>query len=316
MKTIYTLAMAIMMATLTTACIKETESDFDLIVERDDTIVEQYLSSNGIDATKTQLGYYYRKDVENEAGAQFTNNDVIGIYYEIKTLEGHLIDSYLDENKPPLVFKYSNDGLWPTPIGFASGLARVGEEFTLYIPSYLAYNKYTYQQLITSGANLLVKAKYVRKYTEEQLKLLEDEKILAYIAENELEGFEKKDSGIYLRIVEEGEGEPSKNGNSITFSYKMFQLGIDKPISESGVNQNPTISLGSQNNMEYLNKSLVNLPEGTEVEVLAPSYAAFGETIQIVPQEIRMDLVTKGELKDIAAPYTPIKFDAEITKIQ
>lgn len=316
MKTIYAFATAVVMAALTTACIQETESDFDLIVERDDAIVEQYLSTNGIDATKTQLGYYYRKDVENETGAQFINNDVIGIYYEIKTLEGHLIDSYLDENKSPLVFKYTQNGLWPAAIGFASGLARVGEEFTLYVPSYLGYNTYSYQQLISSGANLLVKARYVRKYTEEQLEQLEDEKIQAYIAENELEGFEKKDSGIYLRVVEEGEGDPSKNGNSVTFSYKMFQLGIATPIAESVVNQNPTISLGSQNNMEYLNESFVNIPEGTEIEVLAPSYAAYGETTQVVPQQIRMDLVNKGELQHISAPYSPIKFDAEIINIQ
>lgn len=316
MRTIINSAMAIAVAALTTGCLQETESDYEKTVKRDDAVLEQYISSNSIDATKTQLGYYYRKDVEVDEGPQFVNNDVIGIYYEIKTIEGHLIDSYLDENKTPLIFKYTQNGLWPAAVGYAAGLARVGEEVTLFVPSYLAYNTYSYQQLISSGANLIVKAKYVNKYTEQQLKQLEDDKIQAYIEENDLEGFEKKDSGIYVKIVEEGEGEPSKNGNTVTFSYKLFQMGVTKPISESGVNQNPSISLGSQNNMEYLNKSLVNLPEGTEIEVLAPSHVAYGETIQVIPQEIRMDLVAKGELQQIAAPYEPIRFNAEIIKIQ
>src|SRR5690606_64431 len=108
----------------------------------------------------TQLGYYLRKDVEVEDGTQFTNNDIIGIYYEIKTLEGRLIDSYLDESKSPLIFKYAQNGLWPAAVSYASGLAKVGEELTLYVPSYLAYNTYSYQQLISSGDNLVVKVKY------------------------------------------------------------------------------------------------------------------------------------------------------------
>src|SRR5690606_32497467 len=114
-------------------------------------------SSNGIEATKTQLGYYYRKDVEMEDATQFTNNDVVGIYYEIKTVEGQLIETYWDETKSPRIFKYAQNGLWPTAVGYAAGLAREGEEMTLYIPSYLAYNTYSYQQLIPAGAHLVVK---------------------------------------------------------------------------------------------------------------------------------------------------------------
>src|SRR5690606_17516101 len=114
-------------AALTTACLQETESDFDKIVQRDDAAMEQYISSNGIEATKTQLGYYYRKDVEMEDATQFTNNDVVGIYYEIKTVEGQLIETYWDETKSPRIFKYAQNGLWPTAVGYAAGLAREGE---------------------------------------------------------------------------------------------------------------------------------------------------------------------------------------------
>jgi len=308
--------MAILLAAvLATGCIQETESDFDKIVQRDDALLEAHISSNNIEATKTQLGYYYRKDVEVDEGSQFANNDIIGIYYEIRTIDGHLIDSYLDEDNNPIVYKYTQNGLWPSAVGFASGLAKPGEEFTLYIPSYLAYNTYSYEQLITSGANLIVKVKYVRKYTQDQVKQLEDQMIQAYIAENELEGFEKNDKDIYIRVVEEGEGEPSKNGNTITFSYEMFELEGTKAIAESTTN-NAVISLGSAQNMEFLNQSLVNLPKGGEVEVIAPSHAAYGETVQVIPNEIRQDLVKKGELQQFTPPYAPIRFNAEMIRIQ
>lgn len=315
-KTILNCTMAIAVAALTTGCLKETESEFDKIVERDDAAMEHYITTNGIDATKTQLGYYYRKDVEIEGATQFTNNDVVGIYYEIKTTEGHLIDSHWDETKSPVIFKYAQNGLWPSAVGFAAGLARVGEEMTLYIPSYLGYNTYAYQQLIPSEAHLVVKVKYARRYTEAALKQHEDELIQDYIAENELEGFEKLESGIYVRELDAGEGDLSKNGNSLTFSYELYQMGIAEAIQKSGVNQNPTISLGSQSNLEFLNKALVGHPKGTEVEILAPSYTAYGEAVQVIPQEIRLDLVKKGELQNFAAPYAPIRFVAEIIEIK
>ncbi len=315
MKTITNSAMALAMALLTTGCLQETESDFDRIKQRDDAILETYITNNNIDATKTQLGYYLRKDVEQEDAAQFTNNDIIGIYYEIKTLEGRLIDSYLDESKSPVVFKYTENGLWPAAVTYAAGLAREGETMTLYVPSYLAYNTYSYQQLITPGDNLVVKVKYAEKYTQNEVKELEDELIQAYIEENGLVGFEKNEKGIYIKEAKEGEGEPSKNGNTITFSYKMFELGGTKAISESNT-QNPVISLGSAQNMQFLNESLVNLSEGAEVEVLAPSHTAYGETVQVIPNEIRQDLVNKGELQQFTAPYTPLRFNAKVIKIQ
>jgi hypothetical protein len=61
---------------------------------------------------------------------------------------------------------------------------------------------------------------------------------------------------------------------------------------------------------------LLNLSKGTKVEILAPSYTAFGETIQIIPQEIRLDLVEKGELQQLTAPYKPIRFNAEIIDVK
>lgn len=315
MKTLIKSTLAIAMAALATSCINETESDFDRIVKRDDAIVAEYITSKGIEATQTQIGYYYKKEVEVDEGTQFANNDIIGIYYEVKTLDGHLIESYLDESKNPVLFKYSQNGLWPAAMGYAAGLAKPGETFTLIIPSYLAYNTYSYQQLIPASANLVAKVKYVRKYTEDQVKQLEDQMIQDYLAEKELEGFEKNDKGIYIRVVEEGEGEASKNGNTITFSYEMFELNGTKAIAESTTN-NPVISLGSAQNIVFLNESLVNLPKGAEVEVIAPSHTAYGETVQVVPAQIRQDLVGKGELQHFTPPYAPIRFNAEIIRIQ
>lgn len=315
MKTIIKSTLAIAMAALTTSCLQETESDFDRIVDRDNAALAEYISSKDIDAIKTQLGYYFRKDKEVEEGTQFTNNDIIGIFYEIKTMDGHLIDSYLDESKSPVLFKHTQNGLWPSAVGYAAGLAKPDEELTLYIPSYLAYNTYSYQQLIPSAANLVVKVKYVKKYSEEEIKKLEDEMIKAYLAEKELEGFVKNENDIYIKEVKKGEGDLSKNGNTVTFSYEMFDLYGSKSIAESNAT-NPVISLGFVDNLKFLNESLIDLGKGAEIEVIAPSHMAYGETVQVIPNEIRKDLVSKGELQQFTAPYAPIRFDANVIKVQ
>lgn len=315
MKTVIKSTMAIALAALTTSCLQETESDFDKLVQRDDAIVAEYIASKDIDATKTQLGYYFRKDTEIADGTQFANNDIIGIYYEIKTMDGHVIDSHFDENDNPVLFKYTQNGLWPAAVGYAAGLAKPGEVFTLFIPSYLAYNTYSYQQLIPSGANLVAKVKYAHKYTADQVKQLEDELIQAYIEENELDGFVKNNKDIYIKVVNEGEGDASKNGNTITFNYEMFNLQDSDAIAES-TTTNPVISLGSATNLMFLNESLINLSKGGKVEVIAPSHTAYPESVQVVPSEIRKDLLSKGELQQFTAPYAPIRFNAEIKKIE
>ena len=177
------------LAIIMTSCLDDSPSEIELDMERDDLALEHYLTTNDIDATKTQSGYYYKKTVEKPDADQFVSGDYIGIYYQIKSLDGQLIDSYMDESKEPRIFKYSQDGLWPVSITYASGLAKVGEEMTVYSPSYLAFGNYSYEALILSGTNLIIELKYAAKYTKEELMEREEAMIADYIATEQLEGF-------------------------------------------------------------------------------------------------------------------------------
>ena len=127
---------------LMASCMEESETDLDRAMSRDNLIMEEYIASNNIQATKAQSGFYYEKTLSQPDAPQFVNADYIGIYYEVKTIDGQLIDSYLDESKEPKYFKYSQEGLWPIAITYAAGLAREGEEMMVYTPSYLAFGNY------------------------------------------------------------------------------------------------------------------------------------------------------------------------------
>jgi hypothetical protein len=42
-------------------CFPEVESDLQNAIDRDDRLLADYLSRNNIEATETQLGYFYKK---------------------------------------------------------------------------------------------------------------------------------------------------------------------------------------------------------------------------------------------------------------
>lgn len=305
-------------AVLMTSCIEETETDLDRAITRDNLIMEEYISSNNINATKAQSGFYYEKTQENPDAPQFVNSDYIGLYYEIRTIDGQLIDTYLDESKEPRYFRYSQDGLWPIAITFAAGLAREGEEMMVYTPSYLAFGNYGYQQLILPASNLVIQLKFDKKYSEEELQQREVDMIQEYIDENELEGFEEVAEGVFSRTVEAGDDTKSESqlGSNVSVDFEMFELGTTEPVFESYTSNQPTtISIGNSG-LTFLNEGLKGVLPEEKVEILATSFAAYENSIQIFPADIREDLIEKGEQIDLVKPFTPILFEAEVLAVQ
>lgn len=299
------------------SCLQGVDSDLEQAIERDDRLLKEFLERNEIEAIETPLGYFYAKEVESSASAQIVNNDIVGVYYEIRTINGQLIESYLDESKDPRIFRHTEEGLVPKAINFATGLAKEGEVFTLYVPSYLAYQDYSFQQLILPNSNLEIKVKYAKVFSEEEIKSMEEEMISDFIAENELLGFERTEEGLYIKIVNTtNEGTPAENGDIVGFTFSLNQLNETSPIAEGTNAADPTqISLGSSSNLDFLNLSMVGLTNNTEFEVLVPSHLAFGITTQVFPFQIRRDLFQNAYIPQVARPFEPLYFKAKIVGI-
>jgi len=309
----------ILMAMSLNACFGPMESEVDKAIERDDQILQAYIDKNNITAQKTQMGYYYNKVLEQDGATQITNNSILGIYYIIKNIDGQLIASYAPEDGPPKLFHHGEAGLVPRVINVASGLAREGEEIKLYSPSYLAYGNYGFQQLILPNSNLDINVTFAKIYTVEELKELEDQRILEYLAANELEDFTKTENGIYIRVIEPGDLDSiaSKQGSILRLNFEMFHVNDTEPFAKaSNETGAASITVGAQSNLKFLNTALLNLHNNSKVEILAPSHLAYGATVQIIPQEIRADLFEKGLIDERARPYEPVKFVASIKKIQ
>jgi FKBP-type peptidyl-prolyl cis-trans isomerase 2 len=299
-------------------CLPKGESDLQTTIERDDRLVADYLSRNNINAIETQLGYFYKKEISNETGNQIINNDIVGVYYDIRTIDGQLIEDYTDESKRPRIYKHAEGGLIPRAINFATGLAKIGETFSLYVPSYLAYQDYTYQQLILANSNLVIKVKFAATYTTDEIKEIEDAQTIKYISEKNLEGFVKTADSIYVRTIKEGEagGKVSANVDIISFTYKLYQLDSETPFAQSTGTTPVQITVGSESNRKFLNLSLKGLKKGQEIEAIIPSRLGFGLTVQVYPFVIRKDLIEKGYINQIARPFEPIIFKVTVTDIK
>lgn len=300
-----------------TGCLKDTESELDRVIARDDAILEQYIATNDIDAVKTQSGFYYKKLTQNAQGSEIVNDDFVGVYFEIRTLDGQLVQSHLDENKEPIIFRQSMDGIWPVVFAYSAGVSRIGEELMVYAPSYLAFGNYGYQQLILPNSNLAIQVKFARKYSLNEMKERERQLILDYIDENNLEGFQEVEPGIFRRIVDEGDTEKALSANSsiVTFDFKLYQFGDTETTFESTANSRPSVTIGASGELPFLTHGLKGLRPEAKVEVLAYSFAAYDKSIQIIPSQIRNDLVQKGERIDLVRPYTPVRFNATIFSV-
>lgn len=301
------------------SCVQNVESDFERAIERDDRLLKEFLQRNNINAIETPLGYYYEREVNSATGNQIVNNDILGIYYEIRTLDGQLIEDYFDETKPPRIFSHSEGGLVPRAMNFAAGLAKEGEVLILYVPSYLAYQDYSFQQLILPNSNLKIRVKYAKIYSEAEIKVLEDLAIQNYIVANGMEGFQKTAEGLYLKIVSEGNttGTVTAAGNVIGFTYGLFQMGENPALAESSNVTNPIqISLGNASNLQFLNLAFRGLRLNAEIEVFSPSHLAFGKTSQVIPFQIRRDLFQRSFIPQIARPFEPVYLKAKLVDIR
>lgn len=301
-----------------TACFPESESDFQKSMDKDDRLLREYLSRNSIDAIESPVGYFYQKEVVNPTGNQIVNNEIVGVYYEIRTTDDQLIESYMDETERPRLYLHSDSGLVPRVMNFATGISKTGETIMLYVPSYLGYQTYSYQQLIQPNSNLVVKMKVVDTYSEAELKVIEEELIETYISENELEGFEKTVDGMYVRILQEGEEDSKVSGNSdiVRFSFQLYQLDDTSPIAQNEANTPLQATIGIEGNLKFLNLGLKGVQKDMELEMLVPSDLGFTNPTQVFPFLIRKDLFEKGFINQIARPKEPIRFKVKIVEIR
>lgn len=303
----------------TMGCTQDADEGVNEDIERDERKLLEFFAQNNINPNETSLGIFFEKIETNDLGNQITSGDIVGIYYEIRTIDGRLIDSYTDESRPPRLYIHEDGGTIPRAINFVSSFAKEGETVLLYAPAYLGYNDYNFGQLIQPEENLKIRIKFKKIYSEQEIQELEDQEITEHIAFNNLVGFEESESGLYLLEIAEGDTESptAENGKIIRITYSISHLNEAQPVAQVSSQSNPfQVTIGDAQNVPFIEELLKGLSKDAEIRAIVPSHLAFGATTQVFPFETRSDLVQKGRLNQTVRPFEPIIFQAKVVDVR
>ncbi|PIY08045.1 MAG: peptidylprolyl isomerase [Flexibacter sp. CG_4_10_14_3_um_filter_32_15] len=124
--------------------------DADIQAEREDQIIQQYLTENNLTAQKTDLGIYYIVLEEGEGATTPNEGAFVVVNYVGKVLYGRQFDSSYETNKP-LTFVIGSGSV---VVGFEEAVKqmKLNEKTRFFIPSRYAYGA----SGITSGGREII----------------------------------------------------------------------------------------------------------------------------------------------------------------
>lgn len=115
--------------------------------------------------------------------------------------------------------------------------------------------------------------------TAKQMKI-DEEKIQAYITENNLGDFQTTASGVYFKVTEEGAGLQPKRGDVVSVHYTLFNLAgkqLETSVNNPRSNGAPLdFTLGIGQVIRGWDEGIAQLEEGSKAILLIPSPLAYG----------------------------------------
>lgn len=294
-------------------CLDTPESDFDREVREADEFIQTYLETNGIEAQRHSSGVYIEVLEENENGRQIVRDHVVGIVYEMTHLEGdYLVDAH-DDASNPLYFSYSYDrgynAIHPAGLNYTINTMRLGEKFRFYIPSYQAYSNYSHEDFFDEYSHFIMDVEVVDLKTEEEIYELELHEIADYI-ENHDRNAESYPNGLYHIVMEEGDGESPVSSSQVELFFTRKYL--DGSVIEADSIQ---VNMNAGQFVRGFENGLLLMKEGETAELVMPSRQAFGKSVQVLPQEMREDLVEDSRGIPLTKPFSPVVYEVELLNV-
>ncbi len=122
--------------------------------------------------------------------------------------------------------------------------------------------------------------KDAQAHAEKQIKV-DDEKIQAYIKENNLQNVQKTESGVYYVVNKPGQGAQASSGDQVSVHYKLSFLDgkeVENSRSNPMGNGEPfKFVLGQGSVIKGWDEAIQKLKKGSEATLLVPSPLAYGE---------------------------------------
>ena len=121
------------------SCKSRSQIDNELLIDRDDQVIRDYLAERKINAVKLSSGMYYQK-LQSGTGDKPVLGDTVRVHYTGNIIYGYTFDSSRFRDSP-FQFVVGATGTGSVISGWTLALLdmQVGERGIFFMPSYLAY---------------------------------------------------------------------------------------------------------------------------------------------------------------------------------
>lgn len=315
-----------MLATLLifAGCSEDEDPNAGLQQQLDEQIIEieDYLSANAIDAEEVN-GYYLEGLTQNPDGEAPGTGDAVGIYYEIQSLDGQVIDE-LEEgaDTEPATFPFRQDRvLLPVALYDIISNMREGEEVRAYLPFTNAYQGFSAGDDMPAYSAAIIRVKLAVVRSEAEQRLYEDARIKAYLEE---EGFavygDSLSGGVFYNQTQAGDTATSVGSNStVQVRYRgSFLDGTEFDSNTDAGDQPLSVRIGQGSVISGFESAIRQMNLNEEGFVLIPSHEAYGSGYFTAPYELMSNLASQSFVSPtfaVIGPYSILRFDLEVEAI-
>jgi len=290
-----------------TSCLGE--SDYERQVKIDDKIISDYLAENDIQAQKHASGLYYKVITENSTGTALTKNDVVSFYYSISKLDGTLLESINKDENAPVQVKLLTYTIIPEGLDYGIDLMRVGEKFRFYVPSYLAYGSYSCSDFSTN-TNFIIDIEVTDVQSESEIDEIQLDSIENYVNIN-YPDHQQFASGLYYIETIPGDGNKPMSGDMVTIDFTRKYLDDSVIKTANGV----SLYLDHEEAVQGLEEGLKQMKVGTSAILIMPASIGFKQSLCVIPQKTREDLLDDNLISLEVLPYSIIKYIVKLNSI-
>jgi len=313
------------------------ESDYAKQQKIDDEIIGKYLSDNNIQAQRHSAGFYYLPlsgitlNSSAQAGSAHTGtgaiqsntypapglmqNDIVSFYYTISLLNGTVIESNegvgsgAAPKAEPAKFRLLSQTIIPEGLDYGIKLMSVGQRYRFYMPSYLAYGNYSTSYLPVNS-NLIIEIEVVGVQTQTQIDDIERDSIFSF-ASARYESFMQYPSGLCFVDSIPGAGEKPFSGDRVKVDFTRSYLNdtIIKSVEDV------MFYIGNGQAVEGLEESLRLMKAGGTAVLIMPSSIAFKQSLCIIPQKARADLLRDKVITSEVLPYSIVKYVVKLKTV-
>ncbi len=278
----------------------------------DERKISAYLTKHKIQAKEYAAGIYYQKLKEVSSGETIQRGDIVYAKCAVSVLNG---DTLVANTDTLVAFEHQTRSLIPRGLDIGCNLMKKGEKFRFYLPSVAAFKWYSNSRVKLRPHSILICDLDVVQVQSKQEKLaIEKDSIAAYLKREKIEQAREYPSGLcFKKLTTKNSGRCLRNGDFVRMHFERKYL--DGSIHFSTFKNNPVaFRLGTGHAVKGLEEGLRLLKPGESALLIMPSSIAFGASTQVIPHELRKELIIDKVIHNTPEPFSPVVYKVEVLR--